>query len=1695
MARPVARSKALARREAGIGPDDRAVSRATSPTRPTPDLQRGDLAKAGLARRRPAGLVRPGNINLHNRPVVHNPDGTISTVRSITITHGGRAILLPTVVGGKVVSPQEAIDHWRRTHEHLGIFSDEASANSYAEALHKAQAKEYGPKPKSAPSRPVTGSGQVTEVGGRAVPKREWNREAQRIDLLAALGRLSPAEARSRKAELGIGPGARTVAEDQYMAEPASKAAKIIGGALLAGPGIAMATTPIGAPEEAGAAGLLGRSLVGRLARYGLRHPIKATTGATAALHATGHLDMPKAKPGQEQAGLAIPGLPRWGRRAAKAALDVGIYSGPAVYEMGKAGVQDTGAALHGDRSFGRSRKLGKEIGKSIAQGAEHPLRPENFVQNALLGLGGLNLLAHGVERVRARTPLHTPAPGETTLKMGGLKTTRLEPDAPILRHGHRLRTAWLNKRLAKPEGQLNTMAPGRAENTFAREKAANQRVAVAAEKAHADTLRRAIRRFTPAEHMASDLISIEGDRALSHPGEVVARHAAKHRQWAEEGIDSELNLQTAHDIEQSLGVLMNPPKKFLRAVELGRRLSQRSESQQIARGLVDAEGAQVRKASIAEVYGRGHGLTQETTRSRTHAEAQARLDELDASYEELVAKAAHQLDPMDPKAKQLETLWRNRARGRLYRGKRLGKIPTVNAELRSRAEGMIAQAVERNPSLPAARLLRERDQLRARMNQIGEASMVGEKVPGGKEGLRALYEHGREIQPQFENFVAAVAGKTGARFIPGELKPVRRAMEKVRYDYAGDASLMKDVVRGRVVVDNAGQLRAVLDELKVGGRVVGVRNYLDKPSEAGFRDAKVLVDVGGHISEISILPREVFAAYRTLRPKYKRYRELVRDFARGRQVDVGELEALRAEMTAGYDAALGAFLERSHPAFSDSKAAGSIRRPSTSDSSGKGRPPGRSKAVASRPETDTGISSYSQSPSNGPAFAPLFEGWPTPHSLQQPGVPSFGVVSGRELIHPSGPGLGIGKPPEGSFYVPRGSHFKLPTGKETTVRAHQPQPGQFGLGPVEAGRGQHGALRHFTGEGEKHGRPPRPLEAIAEAFSGRQIGYSATDLYHDALRASTDRKTTPSQVAIRPTRKTLESQRRELAAAAEKARTGDQTALVRAFEKIYGELVIPGSETAEVGTAIPGVRWVDSALLKPTHSRPSQGPLAAVAHGINRPARAVGVFLRPAYYATNRLGNETMGIFLHGPKAFSVGTSTRMGGLGPEAKGVAESVAGTSRTQSYLIGARANQYAGRNPVRKALGQTGRAADRLERMLVGGITGATDRSFRLRMFEIRAAQRGYHGKEALQNLLMSEDPKVRADLIAVGRRSRRDAVDFDSLAPSEKQIAEAFYFYPWTSRAFAWTGRSVVNRPLTSGTIAAAAPIAQERQPDWLKKGPNWLHGYIATKKGVLNAGPVWTPATVDQTVQSAVDVGKGLAGAGKPGSISSFAKAVGTPALQLAGGETIGGLLGTSGAGAVLRRAGVVTNPAIVGRAGKTFPETGWKPALGSFVFGGLFPRQADKAFIHQSYVKNLPPERRAVVHVFDKRNHFYAEAKRLGLIKTKDGRFPRDLRRAFSVEALRQAGYARASAGIAPGTREYQAARFHADVEFLLRFGAIDKAGAAKGIAKGATASRDELKGYRDYIRNHYYAPGWMDTISEARRYLKKHGAQGIS
>ncbi len=95
------------------------------------------------------GQYGEGNIDLYDRPIYKNADGTLSTVDSVTFTIDGKYVVLPTIVrdekgnAKRLETDEEIFEHYKNTGEYLGEFDTLEEANIYANRLHFAQAYKY----------------------------------------------------------------------------------------------------------------------------------------------------------------------------------------------------------------------------------------------------------------------------------------------------------------------------------------------------------------------------------------------------------------------------------------------------------------------------------------------------------------------------------------------------------------------------------------------------------------------------------------------------------------------------------------------------------------------------------------------------------------------------------------------------------------------------------------------------------------------------------------------------------------------------------------------------------------------------------------------------------------------------------------------------------------------------------------------------------------------------------------------------------------------------------------------------------------------------------------------------------------------------------------------------------------------------------------------------------------------------------------------------------------------------------------------------------------------------------------------------------------------------------------------------------------------------------------------------------------
>jgi hypothetical protein len=81
--------------------------------------------------------LEQGNIDTKTLPFVDNPNGKKSSVSSITVEMDGTHYVLPTVIDGKIVSPKEAIESFKKTKKHLGGFETPEEAEARSQKVHQ----------------------------------------------------------------------------------------------------------------------------------------------------------------------------------------------------------------------------------------------------------------------------------------------------------------------------------------------------------------------------------------------------------------------------------------------------------------------------------------------------------------------------------------------------------------------------------------------------------------------------------------------------------------------------------------------------------------------------------------------------------------------------------------------------------------------------------------------------------------------------------------------------------------------------------------------------------------------------------------------------------------------------------------------------------------------------------------------------------------------------------------------------------------------------------------------------------------------------------------------------------------------------------------------------------------------------------------------------------------------------------------------------------------------------------------------------------------------------------------------------------------------------------------------------------------------------------------------------------------------
>lgn len=395
------------------------------------------------------------------------------------------------------------------------------------------------------------------------------------------------------------------------------------------------------------------------------------------------------------------------------------------IYAAGKAGVEDTGAATHGDLSFKRSRALGEAMGKQVGSDLRHPYRHPGFTFVDLLtlgsaGAGALGKLGAAGDAARvgdlggaAKALAKRPPIEPRLIEHNGL-TVPLQASGNSLVRGVQEGHDMVIRRALKtnPESRIGSYATKRLAGSLDE----TRRYREAMQKVPALVVEHGGRKLNRAEQMALRLTSEQ-----TTPGEAIRFHEQQHAK----GIEPKAQLKQIKLLKQiskrglvtldeskpageqvQIDAAVHPRlaaiDKQLASASAERDQILKDTGQMSAAGLkerVDAPGRvragaesksfPSRKARVEQVREYpGKIVTRE--RPRTRAEAERRLAQIDAANEEIVQRMAA---PGSALGKG-ETARRNVINNRVAYFKRTGKtdLPGMSKALRAGAQRTVRE-------------------------------------------------------------------------------------------------------------------------------------------------------------------------------------------------------------------------------------------------------------------------------------------------------------------------------------------------------------------------------------------------------------------------------------------------------------------------------------------------------------------------------------------------------------------------------------------------------------------------------------------------------------------------------------------------------------------------------------------------------------------------------------------------------------------------------------------------------------------------------------------------------------------------------------------------------------------------------------------------------------------------------------------
>ena len=184
-----------------------------------------------------------------------------------------------------------------------------------------------------------------------------------------------------------------------------------------------------------------------------------------------------------------------------------------------------------------------------------------------------------------------------------------------------------------------------------------------------------------------------------------------------------------------------------------------------------------------------------------------------------------------------------------------------------NRKERQPHEPKEEKPVLTVPEQLAERESDLGSID-IPQAEGSSIKPDQTRKDLGAKYKEAAKLKPKYDDQMLGIATELGVQdqIMLAPLKGVKRAVEKIVGDYAGNANKIKDLVRGTIVVDDFEQTLKAIDMISQRmGKPLGLRNGLVEGSEAespdGYRDIKMNIEIDGHVTEVQVNFKEMIEA------------------------------------------------------------------------------------------------------------------------------------------------------------------------------------------------------------------------------------------------------------------------------------------------------------------------------------------------------------------------------------------------------------------------------------------------------------------------------------------------------------------------------------------------------------------------------------------------------------------------------------------------------------------------------------------------------------------------------------------------------------------------------------------------------------------------------------------------------------------